>query len=67
MLEKPYKFCVLEPSASDTDEICRYIEDDEDVDGFVCFTSFADAKHYYLECLQKKVNKALKLKQKDVR
>ena len=67
MLEKSYKFVVIEQSASSTDEIFRYIEDDEDVFGFVCFDTFADAKQFYLECLQKKVDKALKLKQKDIK
>ena len=61
-----YKFCVIEETASNADDIFRYMEDDEKVDGFVCFATFANAKHFYLECLQKKVDKALKLKQKDV-
>lgn len=65
--EKPYKFCVIEPTASEVQEIFPYMYDDEDVEGFVCFNNFADAKHFYLECLQKKVDKALKLKIKDIK
>ena len=42
------------------------MDDDEDVEGFKCFKTFADAKQFYLECLDEKVTKALKLKQKDV-
>lgn len=64
--ENPYKFCVIEQAASDTEEIFRYMEDDENVFGFVCFNNFAAAKQFYLECLQKKVDKALKLKAKDI-
>lgn len=67
MSEKSYKFVVIEETSSNVDDIFRYIEDDERVDGFVCFETFADAKYFYLECLQKKVDRALKLKQKDVK
>ena len=61
-----FKFVVLEATARENQEIFRYIEDDEDVEGFRCFKTFADAKQFYLECLDEKVTKALKLKQKDV-
>lgn len=61
-----YKFCVIPKNATGTEEIFRYMEDDENVEGFKCFETFADAKQFYLECLQIKVNKALKLKAKDV-
>lgn len=64
--EKSYKFCVIPKNATGTEEIFRYMEADEEVDGFSCFETFAEAKQFYLECLQKKVDKALKLKQKDV-
>ena len=67
MSEKPYKFVVIEPTATETQEIFPYQTDDEDVDGFVCFENFAEAKHFYLECLQVKVDKALKLKIKDIK
>lgn len=66
MSEKIYKFVVIEKSASSTDEVFRYMEDDELVEGFRCFETFADMKQFYLECLDKKVTKALKLKAKDV-
>ena len=65
--ENRYKFCVIEPAASEAQEIFSYMDDDEDVEGFVCFDNFAGAKHFYLECLQKKVDIALKLKAKDVK
>lgn len=61
-----FKFVVLEPTARETQEIFRYQEDDEEVVGFRCFETFVDAKQFYLECLDEKVTKALKLKQKDV-
>lgn len=61
-----YKFVVIENNATGNEEIFRYMEADEDVDGFVCFETFPEAKQFYLECLQKKVDKALKLKAKDV-
>jgi hypothetical protein len=41
--------------------------DDEEVINFKCFDTFTDAKQFYLEQLQKKVDKALKLKQKDIK
>ena len=66
MSEKSYKFVIIEETSSNVDDIFRYMEDDEKVDGFVCFETFAEAKQFYLECLQKKVDKALKLKAKDV-
>ena len=65
--EKNFKFVVLEETATDTQDIFRYQEDDEFVDGFKCFETFADAKMFYLECLDKKVRKALKLKVKDLK
>jgi len=61
-----FKFVVLEQTARENQEIFRYQEDDEDVKGFKCFENFTDAKQFYLECLDEKVTKALKLKQKDV-
>lgn len=64
--EKRYKFVIIEESASSCNEIFKYMEDDELVEGFVSFETFAEAKQFYLECLDKKVTKALKLKQKDV-
>lgn len=64
--EKNYKFVVLEPTARETQEIFKYQTDDEDVDGFKCFEKFADAKMFYLECLDEKVRKALKLKMSEV-
>lgn len=67
MKEKNFKFVVLEATARENQEIFRYIEDDEDVEGFKCFETFADAKQFYLECLDEKVTKALKLKQKDIK
>lgn len=67
MLEKNYKFVVLETTARENQEIFPYQEDDEFVNGFVCFPSFAEAKQFYLECLDEKVTKALKLKTKDTR
>ena len=67
MSEKNYKFVVIEFHTRRNEEIFRYIEDDEDVKGFKCFETFAEAKHFYLECLNEKVTKALKLKQKDVK
>ena len=66
MSEKNYKFVVLETTARETQEVFKYMEDDEDVEGFKCFETFADAKMFYLECLDKKVRKALKLKVKDL-
>ena len=63
---KTFKFVVIAKNATGTEEIFRYMEADEDVDGFTCFETFPDAKQFYLECLQKKVDKALKLKAKDV-
>ena len=63
---KTYKFVVIEATATGVEDIFRYMDADEDVEGFRCFETFADAKHFYLECLQKKVDKALKLKAKDV-
>ena len=66
MSEKNYKFVVLEPTAKENQEIFKYQEDDELVDGFKCFVTFADAKLFYLECLDEKVKKALKLKVKDI-
>ena len=66
MSEKNYKFVVLETTARETQEIFKYMEDDEDVEGFKCFENFADAKMFYLECLDEKVKKALKLKIKDL-
>lgn len=65
--EKRFKFCVIETTSSEVQELFPYMDDDEDVEGFVCFSNFADAKHFYLECLQKKVDKALKLKIKDIK
>lgn len=67
MLEKNYKFVVLETTARENQEIFPYQEDDEFVNGFRCFPSFTEAKHFYLECLDEKVTKALKLKTKDTR
>ena len=64
--EKNFKFVVLEHTARETQEIFKYQQDDEDVIGFKCFENFADAKMFYLECLDKKVRKALKLKVKDL-
>ncbi len=61
-----YKFVVLEPTARETQEVFKYQEDDELVEGFKCFETFADAKMFYLECLDEKVRKALKLKIKDL-
>lgn len=66
MSEKNYKFVVLETTARETQEVFKYMEDDEDVEGFKCFENFADAKMFYLECLDEKVRKALKLKIKDL-
>jgi hypothetical protein len=66
MSEKNYKFVVLETTARETQEVFKYMEDDEDVEGFKCFENFADAKMFYLECLDEKVKKALKLKIKDL-
>ena len=66
MPEKNYKFVVLEHTAKETQDIFKYQEDDEEVEGFVCFEKFSDAKYFYLECLQEKVNTALNLKQKDI-
>ena len=66
MSDKNYKFVVIEATATETQDIFRYMEADEDVCGFICFDTFAEAKQFYLECLQKKVDKALKLKAKDV-
>jgi hypothetical protein len=48
-------------------ELFRYMCDDEEVVNFRCFDNFTDAKQFYLEQLQKKVDKALKLKQKDIK
>ena len=67
MSEKNYKFSVIEFHTRRNEEIFRYQEDDEEVKGFKCFETFAEAKHFYLECLNEKVTKALKLKQKDVK
>lgn len=61
-----FKFVVLEATARENQEIFRYMDDDEDVEGFKCFNTFADAKMFYLECLDEKVRKALKLKIKDL-
>ena len=66
MSEKNYKFVVLETTARETQEVFKYMEDDEDVEGFKCFENFADAKMFYLECLDEKVKRALKLKIKDL-
>ena len=65
--EKNFKFVVLETTAREVQEVFPYQTDDEDVDGFVCFENFAEAKHFYLECLEDKVGRALKLKAKDVK
>ena len=65
--KKRYKFVVLETTARETQEVFPYQDEDEDVEGFKCFESFADAKHFYLECLEDKVGRALKLKAKDVK
>mgnify|MGYP006296019105 CR=1 FL=1 len=65
--EKNYKFVVLETTARENQEIFPYQEDDEFVNGFRCFPSFAEAKQFYLECLDEKVTKALKLKTKDTK
>ena len=65
--ENRFKFVVLETTARETQEVFPYQEDDEDVEGFKCFESFADAKHFYLECLEDKVGRALKLKAKDIK
>ena len=65
--EKRFKFVVLEQTTRETQEVFPYQEDDEDVEGFKCFESFAEAKHFYLECLEDKVGRALKLKAKDVK
>lgn len=62
-----YKFVVIEQTAKDNEEIFPYQEDDELVEGFKCFEDFATAKHFYLECLEQKVGKALKLKAKDTK
>ena len=62
-----YKFVVLEPTARENQEIFPYQEDDEEVNGFKCFPSFAEAKQFYLECLDEKVTNALKLKAKDIK
>jgi hypothetical protein len=67
MSEKPYKFVIIKHLAEGIEDIFPYQTDDEDVDGFVCFENFAEAKHFYLECLQVKVDKALKLKIKDIK
>lgn len=67
MSEKNFKFVVIEPTAREVHELFPYQTDDEDVDGFKCFENFADAKHFYLECLEDKVGRALKLKAKDVK
>lgn len=61
-----YKFVVLETTARETQEVFKYQEDDELVEGFKCFETFADAKMFYLECLDEKVRKALKLKVKEI-
>ena len=66
MSENNYKFVVIEPCARETQEIFKYQQDDEDVYGFKCFENFADAKMFYLECLDEKVKIALKLKAKDL-
>lgn len=65
--EKSYKFVVLEPTAREVQEIFRYQEDDENVNGFRCFEKWADAHHFLLECFNDKVTTALKLKAKDVK
>ena len=65
--ESPYKFVVLEETATEVQEIFPYQYMDEEVDGFKCFKTFADAKMFYLECLDVKVRKALHLKVKDVK
>ena len=62
-----FKFVVLEPTARETQEIFPYQTEDEDVNGFKCFKTFADAKHFYLECLEDKVGIALTLRAKDVK
>ena len=64
--EKKYKFVVIAYNATSNEEIFKYMAEDEDVDGFECFETFAEAKQFYLECLNEKVTKALKLKAKDV-
>ena len=61
-----FKFVVLEQTVRSTEEIFKYQHEDEDVVGFKCFKTFAEAKQFYLECLDEKVRKALKLKVKDV-
>ena len=65
--EKNYKFVVLEPTAREVQEIFRYQEDDEHVNGFKCFEKYSDAHHFLLECYDEAVRKALKLKAKDVK
>ena len=65
--EKAYKFVVLETTAKETQEVFPYQEDDEDVEGFKCFKTFADAKYFYLQCLEEKVRRALHLKVKDIK
>ena len=67
MSEKNFKFVVLETTSREVQEVFPYQTDDEDVDGFKCFENFAEAKHFYLECLEDKVGRALKLKAKDVK
>lgn len=67
MSEKNFKFCVIETASKEVQEIFPYMEDDEYVEGFTCFSNFAEAKNFYLECLQVKVDKALKLKIKDIK
>ena len=65
--DKSFKFVVIEALAKANEEIFPYQEDDEGVDGFKCFKTFADAKMFYLECLDEKVRKALHLKVKDIK
>ena len=47
--EKNYKFSVLEASLRYPDEIVKYMEEDEDVQGMKCFEKFADAKEFAKE------------------
>lgn len=65
--EKNYKFSVLEASLRYPDEIVKYIEEDEDVQGMKCFEKFADAKEFAKECLEEKYKIIHNMKAKDVK
>ena len=49
MSEKNFKFCVIETASKEVQEIFPYMEDDEYVEGFTCFSNFAEAKNFYLD------------------